>query len=65
MSEFSKLAKTYSIGPSKQNGGNLGWFGPGQMVKEFENMETLPEFNHLDSKDSDEWFKKIPKPWLT
>jgi hypothetical protein len=29
------------------------------MVKEFENMETLPEFNHLDSKDSDEWFKKI------
>ena len=35
-SEFSKLAKTHSIGPSKQNGGNLGWFGPGQMVKEFE-----------------------------
>ena len=36
-SEFSKFAKTYSIGPSKKNGGNLGWFGPGQMVKEFEN----------------------------
>ncbi len=35
-SEFSKFAKNYSIGPSKQNGGNLGWFGPGQMVKEFE-----------------------------
>ena len=35
-SEFSKFAKTYSIGPSKQNGGKLGWFGPGQMVKEFE-----------------------------
>ncbi len=40
MSEFSKLAKTYSIGPSKQNGGNLGWFGPGQMIKEFENATT-------------------------
>ncbi len=35
-SEFSEFAKTYSIGPSKENGGNLGWFGPGQMVKEFE-----------------------------
>ena len=35
-SEFSKLAKKYSIGPSRNNGGNLGWFGPGQMVKEFE-----------------------------
>ena len=35
-SEFSKFAKKYSIGPSKNNGGNLGWFGPGQMVKEFE-----------------------------
>ena len=36
-SEFSKFAKTHSIGPSKQNGGNLGWFRAGQMVKEFEN----------------------------
>lgn len=35
-SDFSKFAKIYSIGPSKDNGGNLGWFGSGQMVKEFE-----------------------------
>ena len=35
-SKFSELAKTHSTGPSGENGGNLGWFGPGQMVKEFE-----------------------------
>ena len=35
-SKFHELAKTHSTGPSGKNGGNLGWFGPGQMVKEFE-----------------------------
>ena len=35
-SDFSKFAKKYSIGPSKDNGGNLGWFGSGQMLREFE-----------------------------
>ena len=35
-SQFSELAKKYSIGPSGKNNGQLGWFQSGQMVEAFE-----------------------------
>ena len=42
--KFEDIAKTRSLCPSRKNGGDLGWFGRGQMVKEFENaaFSTTP-----------------------
>ena len=34
--EFADVARDVSTGPTGPNGGNLGWFGTGQMVPEFE-----------------------------
>ena len=35
---FEKLAQEESKCPSKKKGGDLGWFGRGRMVREFENF---------------------------
>jgi len=35
--DFVDLAKEFSKGPSAQSGGDLGWFGPGRMVPQFDN----------------------------
>lgn len=42
--DFTALASQHSIGPSKQVGGDLGWFEADQMVKEFADaLRTLDD----------------------
>lgn len=36
--DFAQVAKEHSTCPSGQNGGDLGSFGPGQMVPEFDTV---------------------------
>ena len=36
--DFAQVAKDNSSCPSSRDGGNLGTFGPGQMVKEFDTV---------------------------
>ena len=36
--DFAEIAKANSSCPSSRDGGNLGSFGPGQMVREFDQV---------------------------
>lgn len=36
--DFGEVAREHSLCPSKQDGGNLGSFGRGQMVPEFDSV---------------------------
>lgn len=36
--DFAAIAKEYSLCPSKRDGGALGTFTPGQMVREFDEV---------------------------
>ena len=51
--DFAKLAKELSQDPgSKEQGGELGWFGRGQMVKEFEEAAFTLQPNQISQQIS-------------
>lgn len=43
--DFADIAKKHSSCPSGKQGGDLGEFGPGQMVKEFDEVVFSGEVN--------------------
>lgn len=43
--DFAEVARQHSSCPSGQNGGDLGEFGPGQMVKEFDEVVFSADVN--------------------
>lgn len=45
--DFGELAKEKSLCPSGKKGGDLGWFGRNQMVKEFEQLAFSLPVNEL------------------
>lgn len=44
---FAELAEQHSQCPSGREGGNLGEFGPGQMVKEFDEVVFSAPLNEV------------------
>lgn len=45
--DFAKLAQDHSSCPSGRNGGDLGTFGPGQMVAEFDKVVFSAPINEV------------------
>ena len=45
--DFAEAAKSKSLCPSGKKGGDLGWFGRGQMVKEFEIVVFAMKLNEV------------------
>ena len=45
--DFAEMARQYSEDASASQGGDLGWFGPGQMVAPFENAAFAADVNEV------------------
>jgi len=45
--DFAEIARIHSNCPSKAQGGDLGKFGPGRMVKEFDEVVFSADVNSL------------------
>ncbi len=45
--DFAEVARAHSTCPSKSQGGDLGEFGPGQMVKEFDTVVFSAPVNEV------------------
>jgi peptidyl-prolyl cis-trans isomerase C len=46
-SDFAEVARNFSSCPSGQQGGALGEFGPGQMVREFDEVVFSGDLNKV------------------